>query len=269
MKETTVQKILTSHGVIAVEMTRSTGPDVVLIHGNSSCRDVFRLQLGSDLGKTYRLISFDLPGHGQSSDAFDKTRTYPLPGLADATVELMEKLNIEQPVLLGWSLGGHVAIEVASRGINLRGLFLTGTPPVGADISQGFRGSLLNGVASSGPFTRQQAAKFALNVFGSASAPEFEEVALRTDGAFRSVLFSAIRVDEKSDQRAVVGSTVVPTAVVNGADDPVVNLHYVDSVRYSNLWKGVCFRVAESGHAPFLQNAQEFNSLLRQFLQDI
>nr|WP_262913779.1 alpha/beta hydrolase [Rhizobium halophilum] len=240
-----------------------------MIHGNSSCRDVFRSQLSSDLGQSYRLISFDLPGHGQSSDAFEKSRTYPLPGLADATLELLEKLNINKPVLLGWSLGGHVAIEVASRGVDLRGLFLTGSPPVGADISQGFRGSLLNGLASNGPFTREQAAKFAQNVFGSASKPEFEEAALRTDGTFRSILFSPNRVGEKSDQRAVVGSTVVPTAVANGADDPVVNLDYVDGVRYSNLWKGVCFRIAESGHAPFLQKAQEFNSLLRQYLQDI
>ncbi len=67
-----------------------------------------------------------------------KKEPHPLPGLADAALEVLEALDVGNPVLLGWSLGGHVAIEMASRQQNFRGLFVTGTPPVGENISEGF-----------------------------------------------------------------------------------------------------------------------------------
>ena len=88
------------------------GPLLLLIHGNSSCRGVFQHQLHGQLAENYRFIAFDLPGHGQSSDAPDPARTYTRPGLAEAAVELLEKLRITQVVVFGWSLGGHIGIEM-------------------------------------------------------------------------------------------------------------------------------------------------------------
>jgi hypothetical protein len=49
MAETRRQTIATSHGAIAVETTSGYGIDVVLIHGNSPCRGVFRKQIDSPL----------------------------------------------------------------------------------------------------------------------------------------------------------------------------------------------------------------------------
>ncbi len=267
MVETIFQNVETSHGFIATEMTRGNGHDVVFIHGNSSSREVFHKQFHSDLFKSYRLISFDLPGHGASGDAVKKTSTYPLPGLADATLELFERLNVRTPVLVGWSLGGHIAMELMSRKVPLSGIFITGSPPVGAVISEGFRGNLLSGLASKGQFVEQEVSQFAKKVFGN--EPSWEDVIRRTDPEFRSILFSAERRGEKSDQRAVVGSTSIPTAMVNGADDPIVNLDYIDQVPYGNLWKKMCLRVARSEHAPFLQNPTAYNALLAEFLADV
>lgn len=42
---------------------------VLLIHGNSSCKEVFRNQRDGDLGRRYRMIAVDLPCHGASEDA--------------------------------------------------------------------------------------------------------------------------------------------------------------------------------------------------------
>src|SRR5262249_11096521 len=73
-------RFLTPHGLIAVEETRGNGPPVLLIHGNSSGRHVFRCQMMGPLARNFRLIALDLPGHGDSSDAPDPTHTYTLPG---------------------------------------------------------------------------------------------------------------------------------------------------------------------------------------------
>ena len=259
----------TSHGVIAVEMTNGTGPDVVFIHGNSSSRRVFHSQFSSEVFAGYRLICFDLPGHGESGDALDKARTYPLPGLAEASEELLDNLGVKAPILVGWSLGGHVAIEMVSHSYPAAGLFIVGAPPVGPVISEGFRGNLLSGLASRGAMTAEDAARFAQNVFGAAVEPFMEEAAARTDQEFRSTLFSGARLQEKSNQRDVVSSTDIWTAVVNGGDDQVVNLDYIDNVPFSRLWRNVCFRLPQAGHAPFLQQSAAFNKLLSEFLSDV
>ena len=107
--------IATSHGSLAVEESGEGGIPVLLIHGNSFCRGVFRNQMQGQIAKNHRLISFDLPRHGQSSNAVDPTRTYTRSGLAEATVELLDKLGVTEAIVFGWSLGGHIGIEMIPR----------------------------------------------------------------------------------------------------------------------------------------------------------
>ncbi len=90
----------------------------------------------------HRFIAFDLPGNGQSSDAIDPRRSYALPGLADAVIELLHKLGVEEAIVFGWSLGGHIGMEMIPRFPGMRGLMICGAPPVGHDqMPQGFRKS--------------------------------------------------------------------------------------------------------------------------------
>jgi pimeloyl-ACP methyl ester carboxylesterase len=71
MISTRQHNIVTSHGSLAVEESGQGSIPALLIHGNSSCRAVFRNQLQGPLAENHRLIAFDLPGHGQSGDAPD------------------------------------------------------------------------------------------------------------------------------------------------------------------------------------------------------
>ena len=124
--------IITSHGSLAVEESGQGSIPVLLIHGNSSCRGVFRHQLQGRLAQNHRLIAFDLPGHGQSSNAPDPTQSYTRPGFADAAIELLGKLGVTEAIVFGWSLGGHIGIEMVPRFSGMRGLMVTGAPPVGS-----------------------------------------------------------------------------------------------------------------------------------------
>src|SRR6202167_1241333 len=124
-------KVDAPNGAIAVHKTAGQGPPVVLIHGNSSSSSVFARQLEGPLGERFRLIAVDLPGHGRSDDAKDPS-AYSLPGYARAVRTVLDALGIEAAHFVGWSLGGHVALEMAPDLRNPPRVVIFGTPPLSA-----------------------------------------------------------------------------------------------------------------------------------------
>ena len=266
------QMISTSHGSLAVEESGQGGIPVLLIHGNSFCRGVFRNQMNGRIAKNHHFIAFDLPGHGESSNATDPTRSYTRPGLADAAVELLDKLGVTEAIVIGWSLGGHIGIEMIPRFPAMRGLLISGAPPVRPNqMSEGFNTSTHQGLASKQELSNADIDAFVEGIFGeSAEAfPFLRHAVARADGRFRKRLFEAARAGEGVDQRLIVESSPVPLAVVNGGADHFVNLDYFDTVTYANLWEGRCHRLSGLGHAPFWEAPGDFNPVLERFLQDI
>lgn len=265
-----ILEISTSHGRIVAKDNERDAPILVLIHGNSSCRRVFDRQSESELGRTYRLITFDLPGHGKSDDAIQPERTYTRPGLADAVVEMLAELDVSEAALLGWSLGGHIAIEMLGKFGGVQGLILTGTPPVrSGGMAEGFRRPPHSGLAARQDLSSADIDLFAQMMFGEPVEPFLREAIGRADGRCRRLLFEAARAGAGVDQRKAVESSSIPIAVINGSSDPLLNLDYISSVEYANLWERKCHRLDGAGHAPFWHAADEYNAMLGRFLQTV
>lgn len=262
--------LATSHGWIAVAESGRGKLPLLLIHGNSTCGEVFRHQMTGALALDHHLIAIDLPGHGRSGNAPDPARSYTLPGLADAVLEVLEMIGVYELAILGWSLGGHVALQMAPQMDGLKGLMITGTPPVNAaTFKQGFRPSLHLLRAREQHLCAADAAAFGYAIFGTKVEPALLQTILRADGRLRRTLFETAQADANIDQRRVAESLAVPLAVVNGAEDPIIDVDYLDSLDYANLWDGSCHRLAGLGHAPFWQAPEVFNPLLDRFLRDI
>jgi pimeloyl-ACP methyl ester carboxylesterase len=262
--------VQTAHGSLAVEEAGTGRTPILFIHGNSSCRAVFRRQLQSQLSDTHRLITFDLPGHGQSSDAPDPIRSYTLPGLADAVTELLTKLGISEVVVMGWSLGGHIGVEMLSRVPGMKGLIITGTPPIrpGA-FADGFVLSPHFQLASRAVLDEADVDVFARAMFDEPVETFLRQAIFRTDARFREQLFAAGKNGAGIDQRLAVESNPVPLAVVNGSADRLVNLDYLETIAYRNLWNDKCHRLEGAGHAPFWHAPAPYNSILEHFLLDL
>ena len=263
--------VATSHGLTAVTDTGGPGPAVLLIHGNSACKEIFARQIEARLVHRFRLIAFDLPGHGASSDALDPQRSYSIPGYADLALELLAHLGVEQLAILGWSLGGHIGIELLTRNVDVAGLAITGTPPIGhnaADFAAGFRPQQHMDLTGKEAFTEADIRAYAAETAG-VPAPFLEAAVRRTDGRARRLMMVAAMSARGADQRHVASTCAVPLAVITGANEPFVNNQYLAEFPYRNLWDRTVHVVPDTGHAPFWERPQLFNPLFERFLTDV
>lgn len=94
-------------------LSTGSGPDVVLIHGLGAAKTSFFNTVAALSKQGYRVHAVDLPGFGSSSKPV--AGRYDAGWFAEAIVDLLDALNIERAHLVGNSLGGRVAIEVALR----------------------------------------------------------------------------------------------------------------------------------------------------------
>jgi pimeloyl-ACP methyl ester carboxylesterase len=262
----------TSHAQIAISETAGNGLPLVFLHGNSSCKEVFADLLAGELGDRHRMIAVDLPGHGASGDANHPERTYTMTGYADAMVELLGALAIDRAAIVGWSLGGHVALEMIPKFAGTTGVMIVATPPVGQGaekVMAGFR-PIPNADLVGRPVLDAEEAEMLLFAnYGPAATDAFRKALQRTDGRAREVMFRALLAGAVSDQRAIAETAPIPIAVVNGADDPLVNVEYVGGVSYRNLWDNHCYVLRGAGHASFLHAPEAFGAILERFAADV
>jgi len=274
-KISSTQFLQTSFGKVAFIETGQGAATLLFIHGNSASKAVFKKQFDSNLADHYRLIAFDLPGHGESDNAEDPQSTYTIHSYAQLVGELVSKLDLKPLVLVGWSLGGHIAIEAAAQGLPLAGIVISGTPPVGPGVEhmgEAFIASESMGLTGKPEFTNEEVVAFANEGMGGAEFvnEEILKAIARTDGIARqTMLLDWSTPGAGHEHRQFVGQWPKPIAVLQGEQDAYINGEYLRSLKWNNLWRGEIQFFAGIGHAPFWQDAEQFNELLGDFLKDL
>lgn len=90
----------------AYDLTGPEGaPVVVLIHGLGLARGVTWRAIAPVLAKRYRVLSYDLPGHGETAPPEGPVS---LSALSAQVIGLMDALGIARAALVGFSLGGMI-----------------------------------------------------------------------------------------------------------------------------------------------------------------
>lgn len=94
---------------IAVEVAgRADRPAIVFIHGIGQSALSWRWQLGSDLGRNYTLVAFDLRGHGASGKPWGKDAYHDSTVWAEDLKAVMAATEVKHPLVVAWSFGGFV-----------------------------------------------------------------------------------------------------------------------------------------------------------------
>lgn len=96
---------------IAYDVRGAGEPTLILIHGWMNPRGIWG-EHPNTLARTHRVVTVDLAGHGESdSDRADWT----IGAFGDDVAAVVEALALEDVVLVGFSMGGAVALEATRR----------------------------------------------------------------------------------------------------------------------------------------------------------
>lgn len=103
---------------------KGRGRPVVLLHGNGTMAEDFAIcGLVDRLAERYRVIAIDRPGFGYSTRP--RYRTWTAVAQAQLVHRVLERLNVERPLIVGHSWGTLVALALAAGNEReLRGLVL-------------------------------------------------------------------------------------------------------------------------------------------------
>ncbi len=108
---------------------------IVFLHGLGGSQLTWASVLG-DFAETYRIAALDLPGHGASAKPEPTTFDYSVPSLAATVGEAIEKLELWPAVIVGHSLGGATALQLAlDRPKVVRALALVNSAGLGPEVS--------------------------------------------------------------------------------------------------------------------------------------
>ncbi|MFX1376383.1 MAG: alpha/beta fold hydrolase [Promethearchaeota archaeon] len=242
---------------IFVHESEGREQSVLLIHGNSLSSKSFNKQLEGSLGKRFRLIAIDLPGHGDSAPAIDPRETYSLPGYAKIVVSALEQLEFSNLVLVGHSLGGHIALELIDMLVDLKGVFIFGTPPLGIPpaVNQAYLDPRFNP---------------SLLIKEGEEVPQmFIDDFNNTDPKARNYMMRNTAKNNFKDEIEIVSSMKIPLAIIHGTCDRLINLDYINKIELPTLWKNKVHIIENSGHSPQWETPDEFNSILREFLENL
>jgi 3-oxoadipate enol-lactonase len=234
-------------------------PTLVFLHGSGMSARYWSAQLHA-LAGTARVLAVDLPGHGDSdADASPSLAQY-----ADVTAGVIDALGAWPAILIGHSLGGAVAIALATQRVaDVRGLVLLSTcarlPAVATSV-QWLWGSIPAPLRRMLFFHGAKDLLFAAGASPAAIALGMQE--LRTCRAH--TLAADVAIARGMDMRVAAAALRVPTLILCGGRDrvtpPALSRHLHAAIAGSHLQI-----VEDAGHMLLMEAPDVVNRAIDAF----
>ena len=249
--------------------SKGSGPDaIVFLHGIGGDAQSFAPQIDA-LSRTRRAVAWNMPGYGGSEPA----PSLSFAALANALVELLDRLNIARADLFGHSIGGMVALEfAATRPDRVRSLILCATTPAFGSKDGSFEQEFLKarlGPLDAGKTMKDVAAAAMPSMVGEEADPAGVVLAQNAMSAVPAEAYRAvIKCLVTFDRRASLGDIAAPTLVIAGERDP--NAPARTMARMAEKMPNACYvEIAGAGHLLPYERPAEINRLVAEFLHNI
>jgi len=254
--------------ISAQEWGNPQGPEILLIHGFAQSHMSWIRQVKSDLAKDFRIITYDLRGHGNSDKPLDKAPYHDNKAWGDEVKAVMDAAGLKRPVLVGWSYAGRVISDYVTThgpdklaginfvdasikffpefvGENLKNLPLMGSEDMAANIKA--TRDFVRGCFEKQP-----------------TADDFETML-----SFNMMVPPVVRTNlggRALDATEVMSKLKIPVLVTHGDKDRNSKL---GTAQYTaKTIPGAKLSVYEGvGHAPFYEDAARFNTELAEFVR--
>jgi pimeloyl-ACP methyl ester carboxylesterase len=264
---------VTGGGGVALHVREFGKPDgaaIVFVHGWSQCDRCWDRQLEGRLAASFRLVAFDIRGHGMSDRPCDPACYTDGQLWADDLAAVINAGGLERPVVVAWSYGGLILADYvraygdgALGGIVLAGSALHLNPTTFADLGPGLlenaQAMCLPDLGANIAATRRFLRACTVDPLDA----DLWEAALCWNMVVPPQIRGAL-IAREIDADDVLATLSVPVLVIHGAEDSIVlpsmARHAVERcpTAASSWYDGV-------GHMPFVEAQERFDQDLAAF----
>jgi non-heme chloroperoxidase len=254
--------------ISAQEWGNPNGPEILFIHGFSQSYLSWMRQVDSDLAKEFRIVTYDLRGHGNSDKPLDPARYRDSKAWGDEVQAVMDAAGLKRPVLVGWSYAGRVISDYVAThgadklaGINFVDASIKADPALVGDNLKNLplmaSEDLVTNIAATRTFVHGCFSK-------QPTADDFETML-----AFNMMVPPAVRAGLQGrplDATEIMSKLKIPVLVTHGAEDRNAKLGVAQYT--ASVIPGAKLSVYEGvGHSPFYEDAPRFNAELASFVR--
>jgi len=225
-------------------------------------------QLFQELGNSFRVIAWDAPSFGCSDIFGDDIFDY-----RNAAKALLKDLKIEDAIIIGHSMGGIIAAQLAADDdISISGLVLSSSHlgfayPKGEELIPRYANRLKFFSNNSAPKsytldrakvstpkgTSEDVIKFLANV-----AEDLREESILDGG----------RMSQETDNREICSKIKVPVLILSGAQDTIISTEMHNAV-IEAFPDALQVEFPEAGHASYAEFPDLFNEEVREFAKEV
>jgi pimeloyl-ACP methyl ester carboxylesterase len=244
-----------------------SGFALFLLHGMNGSSKSWT-QLFQELGSSFRVVAWDAPSFGRSDIFGDDIFDY-----KNAAKALLHDLKIEDAIIIGHSMGGIIAAQLAADvDISVSGLVLSSSHlgfayPKGEELIPRYANRLKFFSNNSAPksYTLDRAkvstpkgtSEGVINFLANVAEDLREESIL--DGG---------RMSQETDNREICSKIKVPVLVLSGAQDTIISTEMHNAV-IEAFPDALQVEFPEAGHASYAEFPDLFNEEVKEFAKDV
>lgn len=266
-----IYKVNTVDGLdIAIqEWGNPKGKEIVFIHGLGQSYLSWAKQTNSEILKDFRIITYDLRGHGNSDKPNVSAIYADGKRWGEELDSVIKKAKLKKPTLIGWSLGGFVIANYLNIYGDKKVSGIVLVDPVVKFAPEYFgkdSGPMMSGLADEDLKFRSLAiVNFLRACFKIPPTKEEFEVMLAFNAMVPKVVHIGMNNLTVLPSDKVLSSLKAPTLIIQGQHDQLVSMamakYAKDTITNSSL---MIFE--KSGHAPFFEEDEKFNIAVKEFV---